>query len=121
MLLTWGAALEAALGSEYPPAPMEPTVQGDVAEYTRPERYAYDKADYEQLDRAVRRVADLDPLLRAVLWQKYAAGGSDERLMAEEMGWSLRHWREWLEAARWAFLREYEGVDAGAVALDNRA
>lgn len=117
LLLSWAAHVESALGSAYPPAPMTPTVQGDVAEFTRPERYADDQSGYEQLDRAVRRVGDIDPRLKGILWQQYVmghldrSGRADERRMAEEMGFTLRHWREWRDAARAAFIREYERVD----------
>lgn len=113
LLVRWANELEAALGSEYPPAPVMPTVQGDVAEMTRPESYADDLSDHEGIDRAVRRIAEIDPRLRSVLWQQYVAGPwtesgqPDYRRMAEEMGWTVGHWREWRDMARREFLREY--------------
>lgn len=112
LLEEWGAGVEAAQGYGYPPAATEPTVQGDRSPWTVPERYAQEQERHERLDRAVRRVGGIDPMMRVVLWQRYVSGGVDERLMAERMNCSLSDWREWLDAARWVFLRAYEtGVD----------
>lgn len=110
LLTEWAAGFEAALGMGYIPQSMEPTVQTQRSDWTSPERYASKLRRHEQLDRAVRRVADTDPVFVGVLRTKYLGGRVDERIMAEEHGVSLRTWRRWRNAARLAFLREYESI-----------
>lgn len=116
LLVRWAANVEADLGSEYPPAPMSPTVQGDVAELTRPETHCDRWTDHRLMQQAMLRLQQVDPRLRGVLWQQYVAGPflesgiPDEPRLAEEMGWTIRHWREFRDAARKAFLDEFEGL-----------
>lgn len=119
-MIEWGAGVEQALGYGFPPSPVEPTVQGARPEVTEPERYAGDQERYELLDRAVRRVGDIDLRWKGVLWQVYAQGRIDEGHMADELGVPTSTWRRWRRAAMEAFLRAYQGLDVGELATQNR-
>lgn len=113
LLHEWASGVEAAMGYGYPPMPVTASVQGAKADYSAPERYSQYQDRHERLDRAVRRVGDIDPRWKGVLWIHYVQRASSMGLVADRMGATERTCRRWLKAARAAFLREFQALDAG--------
>ena len=109
LLHEWAGGVEAALGHGYPPAPQSGRVQNGRGDSTSPERYAHSHARHEQLDRAARRVADIDPRWRGVLWVQYVQRVSSMGILADRMGASERTCRRWLKKAREAFIEAFDG------------
>lgn len=110
LLHEWAGGVEASLGYGYPPAPTPGRVQNSRSSHSAPERYAHDQRKHEQLDRAVRRVSDIDPRWKGCLWIVYVQRSSSTAIVADRMGASERTCRRWLHNARLAFLKEYRTI-----------
>ena len=109
LLHEWAGGVFNALGYGYPPAPTPGRVQNSRSGNSAPERFAHDQHRHERLDRAVRRVDEIDPRLAGVLRVHYLQG-RDTPLGADEMGMSERTYRRWRKAAQHAFLSEYRAI-----------
>lgn len=110
LLHEWAGGVEQALGYGYPPAPAPGRVQNGQSDYSSPERYAHDQRRHERLDRAVRRVGDIDPRWKGCLWIQYVQRVTSVALVADQVGVSERTCRRWLNAARTAFVREFRAA-----------
>jgi len=114
LLQEWAHGVEAALGYGFPPAPTPGRVQNGESTYSSPEQYAYYQHRHERLDRAVRRVADIDKRWKECLDLQYDERCTSSALMADKMGVSERTFRRMRNAAQLAFLREYKAIMATA-------
>lgn len=92
LLVLWGSIVDAN-GIGYPPAPIEPTVQGAKPEQSHPERYAHVMRHKAILDTAWRRLREESRDLAGCLWRCYVEGKmeSQPRLREAQEGY-LRHY-----------------------------